>query len=185
MNEHSSKDNQQEIIDSEIAWLAGVIECDGTISLSCHVRKVSAKPKCGVEIKLYNTDGGIISKAVDIITKLNLSHHISERVQKPMELANGKSYGNNKTMLALTVKNLGDAYLLGKLLHPWMFGEKAKRLELMLQFLSGRLKKIKDNGGEYRNVPIDQDDLTIISSFYKRFVKRQSNKHLIDALLRD
>ena len=27
------QDNQQEILEGEIAWLAGVIECDGTVML--------------------------------------------------------------------------------------------------------------------------------------------------------
>jgi len=180
------KDNQQEILNMEIAWLAGVIECDGTVMLSCHVRKNGAKPKVGVEIKLYNTDGGIIAKAVDILERLNLSHYIADRVQKPMDTKSGKSYGNFKTMLSVSVKNLGDAYTLAKLLLPWMFGEKGKRLALMIQYLAGRLQKIADNKGGYRNVPLDVADLTIIRDFYKQFVTRPGhNRHLIEALLND
>lgn len=178
------QDNQQEILlTGEIAWLAGVIECDGTIALSCHIRKKEAKPKVNVEIKLYNTDGGIITKSVDIISKLNLSHYITEYTQKPIDMKNGKSYGNNKTMLTLSVRKMKDAYILAKLLYPWMAGEKANRLALIIQYLARRLEKIKNN---FKNVPLDKDDINIIREFYKRFVKRPGhNRHLVEALLND
>lgn len=180
--------NQQQIpTEGEIAWLAGVIECDGTVMLSCYIRDEKAsKPKVGVEIKLYNTDGGIIAKAVDIITQLNLSHYMAERTQKPMDMMNGKSYGNDKTMLSVSVKNLGDAYLLGKIIRPWMFGEKALRLDLVVQYLARRLSKIEDNGGNFRNVYLDRGDCELIVDFYRRFVKRPGhNRHLVEALLND
>lgn len=179
--------NQQQIpTEGEIAWLAGVIECDGTVMLSCHIRKEGVKPKIGVEIKLYNTDGGIIKKTVDILERLNLSHYLTDRTQKPMEMRNGKSYGNDKTMLSVSVKALGDAYLLGKLIRPWMFGEKGNRLDLVIQYLARRLKKIEDNGGNFRNVCLDHGDCQIVVDFYRRFVTRPGhNRHLVAAMLND
>lgn len=182
------RDNQQEIpTDVELAWLAGVIECDGTIMLSCFARKEGAKPKMGTEIKIYNTDGGITAKAVDILERLGLSHYIAERKQKPIDLKNGKSYGDKtKPMLAISVKKMKPAYILGKLLHPLMFGEKKHRLSLVIQFLARRLEKIESNGGNYRNLSYDKKDCEIVVDFYKRFVKRPGhNRHLVEAILND
>ena len=183
-----NKDNQQEIpTESEIAWLAGVIECDGTISLSCYVRnEKGTKPKIGNEIKLYNTDAGVIAKATDIIERLGLKKYLYERAQIPMEMKDGKVYGDtSRIMLSVSVKNINDAYLLGKLLHPWMFGEKQHRLALMIQYLARRIEKFKENNG-YKRIPLDKGDCELIVEFYKRFVKRKGhNRHLVEAILND
>jgi hypothetical protein len=182
------RDNQQEIpTDVELAWLAGVLECDGSVMLSCFVRKERAKPKMGVELKVYNTDGGIISKVVDILERLGLSYHITERTQKPMDMKNNKSYGDlTRPMISVAVKNLGAAYALGKILHPMMSGEKKHRLSLMLQFLARRLSKMEDAEGNRRRVPYDKGDCQIVADFYKRFVKRPGhNRHLVEAILND
>lgn len=181
------KDNQQEIpTEGEIAWLAGVIECDGSIMLSCHIRKEGARPKMGTEIKLYNTDAGIISKAVDILERLGVGYYMTERLQKPMEMKNGKQYGDiTKCMLSVSVKNLGHAYALGKLLRPWMFGEKRHRLDLVIQYLARRLQKIEDNDGR-KTVPLDKGDCQLVVDFYSRFVKRAGhNRHLVETILND
>jgi len=183
-----NRENQQEIpTEGEIAWLAGVIECDGSVTLSCYIRsEKSLKPKIGTEIKLYNTDGGIISKAFDIIERLGLKSYITERSQKPMGMANGKRYGDmTKVMLSISVKNLADAYLLGKLLYPWIAGEKKHRLSLMIQYLARRLKKFEDNNGN-KKIPLDKGDYHLVVDFYKRFVKRPGhNRHLVEAILND
>ena len=43
-----NRDNQQEIpTEAEIAWLGGIIEGEGSVSLSCYVRNEKSKPKMG------------------------------------------------------------------------------------------------------------------------------------------
>jgi len=181
------RENQQGTpTEAEIAWLGGIIEGEGSVMLSCFVRDERAKPKVGVEIKLYNTDGGIIKKAVDIIERLGLRYHLRERSQKPMKMESGAKYGSAAPMIALTVKNLACAYSLAKLLRPWMFGEKGHRLDLMIQYLARRLEKIKENGGNFRNIALDYGDVSIVADFYKRFVKRPGhNRHLVEGLLNE
>lgn len=181
------RDNQQGTpTEAEIAWLAGVIEGEGSVMLSCWVRKDEAKPKIGVEIKLYNTDGGIIKKAVDVIERLGLKHHLSEREQKPMKMENGSKYGAADPMMSLTVKRLDSAYALAKLLRPWMFGEKGHRLDLIIQYLARRLKKIQENGGDFQWVKLDHGDVSIVVDFYRRFVKRPGhNRALVEGLLNE
>ena len=183
-----NKDNQQEIpTEGEIAWLAGVIECDGSVTLSCHIRdERSTKPKIGSEIKLYNTDAGIIAKAKDIIERLGLKSYMTERTQIPMDMRNGKSYGDHtKVMLSISVKNIDGAYCLGKLLYPWMFGEKKHRLSLMIQYLARRIAKFDENDGNKR-IPLDKGDCQLVVDFYKKFVIRPGhNRHLVEAILND
>lgn len=179
-----NRENQQGTpTDAEIAWLAGIIEGEGTVALSCYVRNEKVTPKVGVEIKLYNTDAGIIRKATEILERLNLSHHISERAQKPMLMASGEKYGGRDPMLTLTVKRLHDAYLLAKLLRPWMFGDKGNRLDLMIQYLARRLAKMEKQG---KTVSLDRGDLELVVKFYRKHVTHPGhNRHLVEGLLNE
>jgi hypothetical protein len=179
------RDNQQGTpTEAEIAWLSGVIESEGSVMLSCYVRKERCKPKIGTEIKLYNTDAGIIHKAVDILERLGVGHYISERQQKPMKMKNGKEYGASCPMLALTVKNLEQAYRLAKIIRPWFFGEKGPRLDLMIQYLARRLAKIEASGN--LRVPLDRGDVQIVVDFYRKHVTRPGhNRHLVEGLLNE
>lgn len=181
------KDNQQQTpTDGEIGWLAGIIEGEGSISLSCWIRSKNSKPKIGTEIRIYNTDAGIIKKIVDILERLDCGYYINERQQKPMKTAEGSKYGGIDPMLTICIKTLPEAYKLGKIIQPWLYGDKADRLDLMLQYLSRRLKKIEDNGGNFRNVFLDHGDCKIVVDFYKRFVKRPGhNRHLVEGMLND
>lgn len=179
-----NRGNQQEIpTETEIAWLAGIVEGEGSVMLSCYVRNEKSKPKVGTEIKVYNTDAGIIAKCTEIVERLNLSYHLSERAMKPMKMESGEKYGGRDPMLTLTVNRLESAYLLGKLLLPWMFGDKQHRLRLIVQYLARRLNKIKITGKH--NVEIDKGDVEIVAEFYRTHVKRPGhNRHLVEKLLR-
>lgn len=183
----SDRDNQQGTTsEAEIAWLAGIIEGEGTMDLSVYRRNDSVKPKIAARIVLYNTDAGIIKKAVSIIEGLGLKHYLAERAQKPLARANGEGYGGQDPMFILKVSKLADAYILAKLLRPWCFGDKGNRFDLMIQYLARRLKKIELNGGNHRNVELDHGDVSIVADFYKYHVKRnRNNKALIAGLLNE
>lgn len=185
-----NRENQQGTpTESEIAWLAGIIEGEGSVMLSCFVRSGKHdKPKIGVEIKLYNTDAGIIRKATDIIERLELSFHLGERAQKPMKMATGEKYGGRDPMLILTVKRMQSAYLLAKLIRPWMFGDKGARLDLMIQYLARRIEKFDEVGGmlKGRRTPLDKEDIQLVADFYRRFVKRPGhNRKMVEGLLNE
>jgi hypothetical protein len=185
-----NRENQQGTpTEAEIAWLAGIVEGEGTVALSCYIRSErQSTPKVGVEIKLYNTDAGIIRKATDILERLGLSFHLGERAQPPMMMASGEKYGGRDPMLTLTVKRMESAYLLAKLLRPWMFGDKGARLDLIVQYLARRIEKFDMVGGMLigRRVPLDREDTRLVVDFYRRFVTRPGhNRHLVEGLLNE
>lgn len=156
--------------------------------LSCYLRDENyvGKPRLAVNIKLYNTDGGIIRKAVDILERLGLRYYLKEREQKPMMMESGKRYGAAAPMLSILVSKMDDSYRLAKLLRPWTFGEKGARLDLIIQFLARRIEKIAANGGNYRNAYLDKGDISIVCEFYRRFVTRPgNNKVLVEGLLNE
>lgn len=178
------RENQQETAtEAEIAWLAGIIEGEGTVALSCWQRKRGVKPKVGVEIKLYNTDSGLINKAIEIVRKMGINPYITQREMSPMKMANGDKYGGKDPMLMVGVKKLGDTFRLAKSLRPWFFGDKAGRLDLIIDYLSQRLEKTVTNG---RTTPLDIEDIKIVADFYKTYVKaNRANTEMVDRLLRD
>lgn len=179
-----NRENQQETAtESEIAWLAGIIEGEGTVALSCWQRKPGVKPKIGTEIKLYNTDSGLINKAIEIVNKLGINPYISQRDMSPMHMVGGEKYGGVDPMLTVTVKKIGDTFKLASLLRPWFFGDKAGRLDLMIQYLGKRLEKISEGG---KALPLDIEDIKVVANFYKSHVKRNNaNTEMVDRLLRD
>lgn len=179
------KDNQQGTpSEAEIAWLSGVIESEGSVMLSCYVRQEGRKPKIGTQIMLYNTDAGIIHKAVDVLERLGIGHYITERPQKQMCMADGKKYGAPCPMLSVAVKNIEQAYRLAKIIRPWFFGEKGPRLDLMIQYLARRLAKIEATGNT--RVPLDRGDVQLVVDFYRKHVTRPGhNRHLVEGLLNE
>lgn len=183
-----NRDNQQDTpTEGEIAWLAGVIECDGSVMLSAHMRKEEPEkvPKIGVEIKLYNTDGGIIAQAITILDKLNVGYYLVERPQKSLKMDNGKTYGDlTKPMLSVIVKKMTDTLRLATILEPWMFGEKRHRLRVMINFLISRYNRTGFKSGT--KIGYSTDELRCVTGFYRDFVKNPSaNKALVEGLLRD
>ncbi len=191
-----NRDNPQGTpTEAEIAWLAGILEGEGTVSLAAWVRNESnavvqgsiapGAMKISVNIKFYNTDAGIIAKVVDILDRLGMGHHVKEREMKPMRRAEGDGfYKPTAPMLTVTVSVLPIAYALAKVLRPWCFGEKGRRLDLAIQYLARRLERAQAAGKcrtEY-----DVGDLRIVSDFYTQFARRpDNNARLLERLLNE
>lgn len=164
-----NKGNQQATLtEAEIAWLAAIIEGEGSLSLSLWKRDESSgrKPKIGLKVNIYNTDAGIILKAVEIIEKLGARFHVREREQAPMAKRGGGIYAGNGSMITVTVGHLESVYHLVRRLRPWFFGDKAPRADLIIRYLEQRFAKIEANGGNWRGTPYDEGDFAIVSEFY-------------------
>lgn len=180
--------------EAEIAWLAGILEGEGTVSLAAWVRNENVAGnngnigpgtmKVGANLKFYNTDAGIIAKVIDVLSRLGIQYHLKEREQKPMPRQNGEgTYGGADPMLTVTISKLGVAYRLAKLLYPWCFGEKKHRLSMMIQYLAQRFAKTESTG---LATPYDVEDLRIVSEFYSRFARRpDNNSKLLVGLLNE
>ena len=151
---------------SDIAWLAGVIEGEGSYTLSSWQRSDGQAPKIGVSVKLYNTDAAIVRKAVEVLESHAITYHVGERDQKPMLKPGGEGhYFSQKSMLTLTVNKLASVEKLITLLMPWTFGEKRHRLLLIRSYVERRVAKIAQAGGNYRGVPIDDEDRRTVTQF--------------------
>lgn len=163
--------NQQATpIEGEIAWLAGIIEGEGTLCMSMWTRASYAKdrrPKIGLQVKIYNSDAGIIRKAASILEILAVGFHLKERDMPPMAKFGGSGqYAPNAPMLTLTVSNLSAVRRVLQTIRPWLFGEKSARADLMLQFLERRFAKYETQGMGKR-AAYDTGDVRLVLAFAK------------------
>lgn len=164
------EDNQQATpTESEIAWLAGVIEGEGTLMMSLWMRNENrdTKPKVGLQVKIYNSDAGIMRKACEILERLAVGFHLREREMKPMLKPDGDGhYHPTAPMLTITISNLAMVRKILKTIRPWLFGDKGARADLMLKFLDRRFAKYDDQSMGKR-APYDAGDIRIVHQFTK------------------
>ena len=126
-------DNQQATpTEPEIAWLAGIIEGEGTLMMSLwHHNGQERAPKVGLQVKLYNSDAGIIRKAASILERLAVGYHLKERDMPPMSKPGGIGhYAPTAPMLTMTVSKLDAVYKIVTAIRPWLFGEASMRPRL-------------------------------------------------------
>ncbi len=177
-------DNQQATLtEAHIAWLAGIIEGEGSLSMNAYERKDrSNNMKVQTTIVIYNTDAGIIRQALSILDAMDIAYYVREREQKPM-LHEGGKYLPTAPMLIVLVKTLTGSLKLLTSIRPWLFGDKAARAEIMLQYLTRRLERIKANGDNHRNVKMDKEDFEIVSKFYR--LTKRSNENTVKRVLNE
>jgi hypothetical protein len=152
----------------EIAWLAGIIEGEGTLMMSLWQHNgPDRKPKVGLQVKVYNSDAGIIRKAVSLLEMLAIGHHLKEREMPPMAKPGGDGvYAPTAPMLTVTISKLDCVYRVLKAIRPWIFGEKSARADLMLAFLEKRFERTHASG-EYQRRHYNADEIRIVYQFYK------------------
>ena len=166
--------------EAEIAWLGGIIEGEGSLAMSIYHHNGKARqPKVGLKVIVYNSDAGIMKQVVSILSRLMIGHHIRDRELPPMRKASGDGhYSPTAPMLIVTIGKLSAVYDVLKAIRPWLYGDKAARADLMLQFLERRSKK--NNG---KRTQYDAGDIRIVLEF-ARMGRRQSTA-LIEGVLNE
>lgn len=143
-------DNQQATpTEPEIAWLAGILEGEGTLTMAPqHTGKTGDDRylKIAVCINIYNTDAGIIGKAVEVIEKMGINPHLKEREQKPLQMVGRPGYLNKDSLFTVRIRKLREGLTFLEALRPWLFGDKAKRADLILKFIRRRLSVVEGAG---------------------------------------
>ena len=177
-------DNQQATLtEADIGWLAGIIEGEGSLSMNAYDRKDrGCNLKVQTSIVIYNTDAGIINKATRILDQLDVGYYVKERDQKPM-MREGGHYMPTASMLSLLMKGLEDGLKVLRIIRPHMCGDKSHRADLMIRYLARRFEKIKDNGGNHRNLKIDREDLQVVADFYK--ITKRSKPNTVKRVLNE
>lgn len=134
-------DNQQERFDLDLAWLAGIIEGEGWISLSIVSSQRPDKriyPAFVPNIGVTNTDFVMIAKIESIFKELEIKYAKQER--KSFVGSDGIS---RKAKIELTVRAKDDVKKLGSSILPFVHGEKKSRIHKLFEFYKVRESKPK------------------------------------------
>jgi len=174
--EDKTMDNQQETqtkpTEVELAWLAGIIEGEGWITMSAH--RCSKKEWAGgyilaPKIGVCNTDAGIIRKIRQIFDKLGTNNYIFEYRTTCQNFKSGTTILEVSTKRLDTIKNILTSIM------PYMAGQKKQRAELLLDYVEKRLS--------HKYEPYTEEEINIAKKFFEECVSTKGKKRS-KALLR-
>jgi len=175
-------DNQQETVeDVELAWLAGVLDSDGSVQMTVPKSEKGARRCCvNVWIDFSNSDPAIINRVIDILDRIGLSHYDGEKRIKPIYKQDGTYYlSKTKICLFTRVSRLVSIEKALSLLHPFLVGQKKAHSEIILRFVRKRISKGRKK--------YDGEDLMVVQEFFRQRNGRFAAKHVetLDRLLND
>jgi len=145
----------QQVTESELGWLAGIYDGEGWFSLKPRRANMDF-PEGGVNLSIgiVNTDTAIINNVDLILTKLEVSHYISEKVHDIW-----------KTRYDITVKKFSEAQKLLTIIKPFLVA-KIGQAELLLRFINRRK-------GLTKCAKYNQEDVHIVNEYRERFSRSQ------------
>ena len=115
---------------TEAAWLAGLWDGEGSITVFRHTEKNGTRKLCPTML-VVNTDINIISEAKRLLDEIGTSYHIFER---------RTSNPRHKNAFQLSTRNTAYIKLTLETLLPYLVGKK-KQAELTLQYVNKRAKQ--------------------------------------------
>jgi len=131
--------NQQERFDLELAWLAGIIEGEGWISLTC-CRSLQKNNKYSAalvpQIGVVNTDERMMDKVRDIFNRLDIKYR-----KQTVEAYVGKDNISRKKKWAVSVSSKNAITILANSIFPYMVGIKKERVLKLFDFYKIRESK--------------------------------------------
>lgn len=153
-------DNQQERFELELAWLAGIIEGEGWISLGL----VKSRKKNGISLPAYvpnigivNTDMILMEKVEFLFKKLGLKFR--SQIRKAYV---GSDNISRKEKREISIASHENFKALSKAIYPYMVGIKKQRVEKVLKFLELRASKPRSG----KNSKYTQEEHDIYLSLY-------------------
>jgi hypothetical protein len=176
------KDNQQETVkDTELAWLAGFLDSDGSVQLTMpQANKACKKRVINVWVDFSNSDILIIEKATEILGKMGIPFHIATKHVKPIYKQDGGKFLPRKEIcLAVRLGKLTSVLkLLGQLVE-YMAGNKAAHSRIIMKYCEQRIPKGRTK--------YDMEDLIIAKEFFETRVDKVAQRNLLhlDGLLND
>jgi hypothetical protein len=175
-------DNQQETIQAiELAWLAGVLDCDGSVQMTVPKSpKAKHHRRINVWIDFSNSDAAIINKVIDVLDRLGIGHYDGNKFIKPVYKQDGTFYkSETKICMFCRISKLKSIERLLSVISPYLVGQKKHFTEIILRFVRKRLKTGRK--------PYEEDDILIVKEFFQsrngRFAAK--NAEMLDRILND
>ncbi len=123
MQQSDSGDNQQaKVTEIEKAWLAGIVDGEGSIRIDYPRDKGSASPR----VVITNNDWAIIERVVDICQRIGANPHVAQRK------------GKRSTTKDVLILNMTKLLTFLPAIMPYLTGQKNKQALLLYRFCEQR-----------------------------------------------
>jgi hypothetical protein len=156
-----------------LAWLAGFIEADGSITLGVSdvVDKSTGTSyqRVVARVAMYNTDGALMARVAEIVDSL-LRRPSTVRRYRP----NGVPAPDKRPIMSLTVAKTADLEVLLTAIRPYLFSYKADRADYLLRWCAMRRPGVK----AYR---LDDAAWQLVNEYYAKHVRTQANSKRVKA----
>lgn len=128
-------DNPQ-VTDSELGWLAGIIDGEGWLGMSLETEhwyregKNTRQKSIKVEIKIVNCDPAIVERSADIIRRIGVNPY--------MRHGNRHATKNKRPIYEVSTKRLVSVQRVLREVRNHLTGNKQARADLILRFIELR-----------------------------------------------
>jgi hypothetical protein len=134
--------------ETELAWLAGIMEGEGTFAIYHQKTGDGPKGQLRGSISLTNTDPFLINKCFDLFKDMGIELYMHSYDNKK---------GSTRTVYDLQTSKHTYVKIVCETLLPYLIGEKNAKAKMLLRFVNGRITKGKG--------PYDEDDWKQFKAF--------------------
>jgi hypothetical protein len=164
-------DNPQETVSSaDVGWLTGIIEGEGSISLTTSIRSQRKYNTLRVTPKVIitNTDNRLIEKCLRVLGEMGIGKWVKHKQAPPISssLENWTPRKSFKDVVVIEVTGMKRTNSLFAQIIPHMAGDKRERAALLLEFTSVRISRTV---GQRRgaNVRYSEEECEMILRFFR------------------
>lgn len=150
--------------DTDLAWLAGIWDGEGSITMFSHTEKNGSKKLCPTCL-VVNTDISIINEVRRILEELECKFVIHEF--KPQK-------DHHKMQWRITSRNMGYIVKLLSAIGPYLKGEKKARAEILLSYCTQRMQKTERTPHK-GSTPYDETDWSYLAAIRSSQTTREAS----------
>lgn len=169
--------NQQERFEIDLAWLTGLIEGEGWVSIlyyKSNQKNNTYTPALKASIGVVNCDFLIMNKIMSILTNLDIKFRKNLR-----KAAIGSDGISRKEKLEIYIDNQHSLKKLANVILPFIIGEKKFRVEKVIQFL--QIRQLKGRSG--KNSKYGKEEFLLYKEMYS--YKGKSRSKILNDLTLD
>lgn len=156
--------------DTDLAWLGGIWDGEGSIALFTHIERNGSTKICPT-VCVVNTDIAIINKVRKLLEGIGCNFQLQE--YKPKNVRHNVRWD-------LTTRNQKHIITFIKAVMPYLFSIKRQKAEILLDYCERRSEKTKRLPSK-GSTPYDDDDW----STFNKFQEIRSSQTTREAVVQD
>lgn len=153
--------------DTDLAWLGGIWDGEGSIIMFSHTEKNGSKKICPT-VSMVNTDLAIINKARKILEEIGCNFLFQERSKY-------KTKKHYKDQYALITRNQMHIVKFLEAVTPYIFSYKKEAAEIVRDYCRQRIDKM-DRLPSKGSTPYDETDWSYLNAYQDRFRSSQTTR---------